>query len=252
MIFDNSEKIIKYFSNKNIDCNSMSYIETHAKRFAYMLHEIIKIRESNFNNKISTLDIGPSFFTELYQLEFPNDILHTFGFDYEEGRGGHFPKEINYKKSLHFHYDLNHSQHSDILPENLPKFDIVIMAEVIEHLYTAPEIVLKCIKQTIKKNGHLIIQTPNAATLSKRMKLMFKGQNPYEMIRLDHNNPGHFREYTKSELINIFNKSQLKINKIETTDYFKFDSKKGAIQKTIRSLSFPGLRRYIFAILENI
>ena len=78
------------------------------------------------------------------------------------------------------------------------------MAEVIEHLYTAPEIVLKCIKKIIKQNGYFIIQTPNAASLSKRMKLMFQGRNPYEMIRVDHNNPGHFREYTVDELEKIF------------------------------------------------
>jgi hypothetical protein len=251
MIFENSEKIIKYFLDKNISSNSMPYIKTHAKRFAYMLYEINKIREIINEDTITTLDIGPSFFTELYQIEFPNDSLYTLGFDYEESRGGHFPKEVNYKKSCHFHYDLNSSQHSNILPDNLPKFDLVIMAEVIEHLYTSPEIVLKCIKKTMKHRGFIIIQTPNAASLSKRMKLMFKGENPYEMIRLDSNNPGHFREYTTSELIKIFQNLSFKINKIETTNYIKFDSNKGSVQKFLRSLFFAGLRRYIFVILEN-
>ena len=100
MIFENSEKIINYFSDKNINSNSMSYIGTHAKRYAYMLHEIKKVRESINGYPITVLDIGPSFFTELYNIEFHDDILHTLGFDYEESRGGHFPKEINYKKTF--------------------------------------------------------------------------------------------------------------------------------------------------------
>ncbi len=251
MIFENSGKIINHFSEKNINGNSMSYVKTHAKRFAYMLNEINIIRKSIKERPIITLDIGPSFFTELYKIEFPDDILHTLGFDCEESRGGHFPKEINYNKSLHFHYDLNESQHTSKLPENLPEFNIVIMAEVIEHLYTSPEIVINCIKQTIKKNGYLIIQTPNAASLSKRLKLMFEGKNPYEMIRLDNRNPGHFREYTTAELEKIFNNLSFKICKIETTNYLKFDSNKGDTQKFIRSLFFHGFRRYIFTILEN-
>jgi SAM-dependent methyltransferase len=250
MIFENSGKIIEYFEAKNINSHSMSYVRTHAKRFAYMLHEIKKIRAS-IKNQVTTLDIGPSFFTELYTVEFPNDILHTLGFDSEESRGGHFPREINYNKSFHSTYDLNDSRYSRPLPDNLPKFDIVIMAEVIEHLYTSPEIVLKCIKKTIKQNGYFIIQTPNAASLSKRMKLMFEGKNPYELIRTDYHNPGHFREYTEKELKNIFINLSLKINKFETTNYIKFDSKKGYIQKITRSLLFPGFRRYIFTILEN-
>ena len=252
MVFKNSGQIIKYFSDKNINKNSMSYVSTHDKRFAYMLREIKKIREKIKKTSIIALDIGPSFFTELYKIEFPDDILYTLGLSSEESRGGHFPIEINHNKNLHFHYNLNDSQYSTILPDNLPKFDIVIMAEVIEHLYIAPEIVLSCVKQTIKLNGYIFIQTPNAASLSKRTKLMFKGENPYEMIRLDYNNPGHFREYTKAELIKIFKKLSFKINKIETTNYIDFDSTKGPIQKIARSLFFPGLRRYIFTILENV
>ncbi len=251
MIFENSGKIIKYFTDKKITGNSLAYVTTHAKRFAFMLHEIKKIRESIKESPITALDIGPSFFTELYKIEFPDDNLYTLGFDSAETRGGHFPLEINYKKDFHFHYNLNDSQHSSVLPCNFKKFDIVIMAEVIEHLYTAPEIVFKNIKQTIKQNGYIFIQTPNAASLSKRMKLMFKGKNPYEMIRLDPNNPGHFREYTKTELVKIFNDLSFKTINIESTNYIKFDSQKGSIQKFLRSLFFPGLRRYLFIILKN-
>jgi len=251
MIFNNSGDIINYFSNKKINSNSLSYLGTHAKRFAYMLNEIREIRELIKEPSITVLDIGPSFFTELYNIEFPDDSIYTLGFSAQESRGGHFPVEIKFDEGKHFHYNLNDSQYSGALPEGMPRFDIIIMAEVIEHLYTSPEIVVKCIRNAIKTDGYMVIQTPNAASFSKRMKLMFKGENPYELIRLDSCNPGHFREYTKKELLKIFKGISFDVHKIETTNYINFDSTKGPKQKFIRSLFFPGLRRYIFTILKN-
>ena len=32
---------------------------------------------------------------------------------------------------------------------------------------------------------------------------MLRGQNPFEMIREDKGNPGHFREYTRRELLDL-------------------------------------------------
>lgn len=251
MIFNNSADIINYFSNKKINNNSLSYLFTHAKRFAYMLNEIIKIKECMGKHAVTVLDIGPSFFTELYKVEFPDDNLYTLGLSSQESRGGHFPLEIIYDEDKHFNYNLNDSQYSCDLPEGMPRFDLVIMAEVIEHLYTSPEIVLDCLKSLVKPNGYMVIQTPNAASLSKRMKLMFKGENPYELIRVDSSNSGHFREYTKKELLKIFKNISFDIHKIDITNYIAFDSTKGSMQKKIRSLLFPGLRRYIFTILKN-
>ena len=251
MIFSNSEQIIDYFSEKNIEDSSMSYLKTHAKRYACMLHEIKKIRYNIKDKPIVSLDIGPSFFTELYRVEFNEDKLYTLGLSSEKYRGGHLPIEINYNEELHCHFNLNNLQYSDNLSKKLPKFDIVIMAEVIEHLYTAPEIILSCIRNITKQNGYIFILTPNAASLSKRMKLMFRGQNPYEMIRINHCNPGHYREYTSSELYNLFKKLSFEICNLEHTNYIKFDSTKGNVEKFLRSMFFHGLRRYIFSILKN-
>lgn len=252
MIFNDSDQIVQYFLQKKLNEESMSYLTTHAKRFAFMLREIKEIKKKYSESSLTSLDIGPSFFTELYSIEFPEDRIYTLGYDHPESRGGHFPEDITYNKATHFYYNLNDTQVTGKLPENMPQFDLVIMAEVIEHLYTAPEIVLNCIKQVVKPGGFVIIQTPNAASFSKRTRLMFQGRNPYEMIRLDSHNPGHFREYTKKELINISNKLKFELYKIITTNYFKYDATKGSIQKFIRSLTYPGIMRYIFMVMKKI
>jgi 2-polyprenyl-3-methyl-5-hydroxy-6-metoxy-1,4-benzoquinol methylase len=251
MIFSNSDQIIKYFSEKNIDDNSMRYLKTHAKRYACMLHEIREIRYNIKNKHIVSLDIGESFFTELYRVEFNEDNLYTLGLSYEKYRGGHLPIEINRNEKFHYHFNLNNLQYADNLSKKIPKFDIIIMAEVIEHLYTAPEIILSFIKKITKQDGYIFVLTPNAASLSKRMKLMFKGENPYEMIRINHCNPGHYREYTSNELYNLFKKLSFEICKIDHTNYVKFNSKKGHVEKFLRSIFHHRLRRYIFAIIKN-
>lgn len=76
---------------------------------------------------------------------------------------------------------------------------MVVFAEVIEHLYASPRLVLRFLHHLLSGAGVLLIQTPNAASLTKRVKLL-AGSNPYEKIREDATNPGHFREYTASEL----------------------------------------------------
>ncbi|MBC8043829.1 MAG: methyltransferase domain-containing protein [Rhizobacter sp.] len=77
--------------------------------------------------------------------------------------------------------------------------DIIVACEIIEHLYTSPNYVLPFIKTCVKPNGYVIIQTPNAVSLKHRL-VMLAGKNPYELIRETLDNPGHFREYTKTEM----------------------------------------------------
>ena len=81
----------------------------------------------------------------------------------------------------------------------MPRYDLVVFAEVIEHLHTSPVHTLAFVRGLLADAGVLILQTPNAASLPKRLKLL-AGRNPYELIRADGGNPGHFREYTLAEL----------------------------------------------------
>ena len=92
------------------------------------------------------------------------------------------------------------------------------MGEVIEHLYTAPELVLSFIKTFLAPEGFLIIGTPNAVSMDKRLSIL-KGENPYEKIRKDNTNPGHFREYTADELQQIGRQIGLKAESIEYHDF---------------------------------
>jgi len=137
------------------------------------------------------LDIGPHFLTELMHRSFPGVALDTLGF-----RNPRVYREEHVR--AHLQFDLNDAQ----FPERCPDFgehDVVVMSEVIEHLYTAPDLVLRFVKRLLKPGGFLVVQTPNAVALEKRVA-MLRGSNPFEMIRHSRDNPGHFREYTAYEL----------------------------------------------------
>lgn len=83
-------------------------------------------------------------------------------------------------------------------------FDIVIAGEVIEHLYDTDNF-LKEITRILKSGGHLIITTPNLASLLNRMFLLF-GKSP-RYLEYRAGGSGHIHLYTlknlKTQLVNI-------------------------------------------------
>ena len=162
------------------------YSAYHAPRYAFLLD---LLRRHGTGPGSTLLDIGPSRLTALIreQLGIAADSL-GFGEDGASLGGGR-----------HFGFDLNQTQWPEGWRRDLPRYDFVVMAEVLEHLHTAPELVLAFIKTLLADQGLLILQTPNAASLPKRIKLLL-GRNPFERIRTDPRNPGHFREYTRKEL----------------------------------------------------
>lgn len=217
-----ADEIKEIFFGRNLNYESKHYIEFHARRYAYLLDIVEKIRNAMPARQIRIMDIGPSFFTELLQTRFSRDAVVALGYDSEESRGGHFPVSTNYDRNSFFNFDLNEAQYPDKWIK-IPACDLAVMAEVIEHLYTAPTLVLNFINSFLNPGGYLIIQTPNAASLSKRIELLM-GTNPYELIRETRDNPGHFREYTKNELVAIARKSGFKPYHCEYKNYFVFDS----------------------------
>ncbi len=172
-------------SARAIRGEDQGYVAYHAPRYAYLLEVLAR---HDLGTDSSVLDIGPSCLTTLIRERF-GIAVDSLGFG--EDRAA--------REGRHFGFDLNLAQRRDAWRRDLPQYDFVIMAEVLEHLYTAPQLVLSFVRTLLTDGGRLVLQTPNAASLPKRIKLLL-GRNPYEMIRAEPMNPGHFREYTKKEL----------------------------------------------------
>ena len=251
-MFSTSQEILGHFEDRNLNLESRSYITTHAKRYAFLLAVARKAHEELARTRpvITILDIGPSYFTELLRLTFPKDKVCTLGWDGAENRGGHLPYAVHHQSHSHFVFDLNDAQHRERWIK-CPTVDLAIMAEVIEHLYTSPALVLAFVQSLLSPGGLLIVETPNAATLKKRLKLLF-GKNPYEMIRENANNPGHYREYTKNELVEISQRGGFQVVDCTMSNYFSHDSSKGSLERAVRALAPANFRRGITLILRNL
>ena len=161
------------------------YYAYHAPRYVTLLRllaEFLVPREQRI------LDIGPTSFSDLLHRQFglPVDSL------------GFAPDEP-LSRGQHVKFDLNDAQWPERWRNDLPQYDAVVMAEVIEHLHTSPALVLAFLRTVVRPGGVLIVQTPNAVRLGTRVKLLL-GRHPFQLIAEDTEEPAHFREYTLMEL----------------------------------------------------
>jgi 2-polyprenyl-3-methyl-5-hydroxy-6-metoxy-1,4-benzoquinol methylase len=193
------------YSARAIRGDDDGYVAFHAPRYEYLLGILARQRVSSGTR---VLDIGPSRLSELIHQRFECTVDSLgFGSDEQLARGRHFA------------FDLNQSQNSADWRTDLAPYDVVVMAEVIEHLHTAPRLVLRFVRSLLVPGGLLVLQTPNAAGLTKRLKLLL-GRHPYEAIREDCSDPGHFREYTLSELRELARQSGFRVERAATGCYF--------------------------------
>jgi SAM-dependent methyltransferase len=222
------------------------YLAYHAPRFRFLLE---LVQQYLPRSATRALDIGPSPFSDLLRdrLTCPVD---TLGLELEDaGQSGR----------VHHHADLNAPGSIQNTPQ---RYDLIVFAEVLEHLHTSPAVVLAALRSLLTQDGILILQTPNAASFPKRLKLL-AGWNPYELIRVDQSNPGHFREYTLSELLRYAEQTNLEVVSRFRRSYFDArhaDHEDGAVGRhpvvgTLKNLIYryfpPPLREGLTLVLRK-
>jgi len=133
-------------------------------------------------------------------------------------------------------------------------FDLVVFSEVIEHLHVAPAYVLAFLGSVLSPRGVLICTTPNAIGISKRTRMLI-GRNPYEQLRLYSRNPGHIREYTRKELVEIAAAVGLDCRSHSYNDWIRRangGSIKGSIMRLLHIYpAFRPFQTFVFALRED-
>ena len=184
------QKLYQGIKNKS----EKRYFDIHVNRYRYILTQIKRL---NLSPKAKILDIGvypPHLFTA---LEF----------------AGHKPLGISSA-----HQPIKHPRIKilDIETQKLPyqqgSIDLVLFAEILEHLSTHPKIIFSHIKKILKPGGLLLLTTPNA-TRSQNLFSLILAKNiyfPIEQLK-HHPNHRHQREYTLSELSLLLGSSGFKI-----------------------------------------
>jgi SAM-dependent methyltransferase len=174
------------------------YLAYHRRRYAVLRRLALDLGGQR------VLDVGPMF--EVQMLRDAGHHVDTLGYPHPL-----FPPRDGER---HIEAELN----APALAGD-GSYDLVVAAEVIEHLHAAPELVLRWLAGWLRPGGWLLLQTPNAVALHKRVRMLL-GRNPIEPIRADPSNPGHFHEYTIGELHDAAAAAGLAVGGWEAANYF--------------------------------
>lgn len=124
--------------------------------------------------------------------------------------------EISSLASLEASKKIDKVFQGDILKIDIPYskgyFDVIILADVLEHLINPLE-VLKKVKHYLNPNGYIIVSVPNIANWSVRLNILFGSFNYAQQGILDST---HLRFFTFKSIENLLISAGFKIVKIET------------------------------------
>lgn len=195
-----------------LDDGARSYLAFHAVRYVLLAETVGRLVADRDPSTLRILDVGPAYQTDLFRRLWPAAHVDSLGLaDHRfEPRPG----------ERHFEVDLNAVDASGDGVED--PYDVVVLAEVIEHLSTAAGTVLSFLASAVASGGYLVVQTPNAVALPRRLK-MLAGRNPAEPIRAGRTNPGHFHEFTARELVAEAEQVGLVPDSVELGNYFVSD-----------------------------
>jgi 2-polyprenyl-3-methyl-5-hydroxy-6-metoxy-1,4-benzoquinol methylase len=99
------------------------------------------------------------------------------------------------------------------------RFDIVFAGEIIEHIFDTDNF-LKNIHNLLKKNGCLILTTPNVASLGRRLLLLL-GLSPNLEITSRKYDSGHIRYFTLATLTMLLEQNGFNVL-IKTSNVIQF------------------------------
>ena len=226
----------------------LEYFTIHQERYRIILHEIITL---NLPKNSRVLDIG------CYPLHLFTALQREpFEFRMNGIASNHEPVKEEYIVQLNIE--------KEKLPFKKETFDLVLMTEIVEHLTSDPRVYLGEVNRVLKKGGHLLITTPNAAHLKNRVKLLSGKSAHFPLEQLFETNSHdeslyfrHNREFTMDELKEIIRASNfvLRTSKFESF-YTPFrEGKKQTIPSTagyFLTQLYPPLKDSLITIARKI
>jgi Methyltransferase domain len=195
-----------------LDAESRAYIEYHVVRYGRLLEAVETLaRPGASGESLQILDVGPNIQTALLRQSHPEATVDTLGFAH--------PAVPPREHERHIVFDLNDCLDPGTWPALPRRYEVIVMAEVVEHLHVPAHTVLGFLGEQVRAPGFVVLQTPNAAALHKRLTLL-RGRNPVEAPRASRENPGHLHEYTIAELRDQVQASGLTLQWLRAENYF--------------------------------
>lgn len=225
---------MKFEFVENSSQEEVDYQRYHQRRFEFALKRALQYS----NGRI--VEVGP--YAISYNLLKQGLAVEAIGFLSEKIKG------IN--KFVAFDFEALRSTGKPLLSDN---YNLVIACEVIEHLNLDIDLIYRQLFELTAPGGIVIIQTPNAVALKKRMTMLI-GKNPFEMVRSDYTpgNGGHIREFTMAELKNHAVKNNFTVKEAYCLNYFDYShSIKARLYRAFCNICPPGFRDGITIILQR-
>ncbi len=123
------------------------------------------------------------------------------------------------------------------LPYEKNFFDVILLADVLEHLIDPWKVLFK-LKKHLKKNGVIIASVPNIRHWSALKKIFVKGSFKYEDAGIF--DKTHLRFFCKSDMIELFQSQDFNI--INLTNNVV---KKGKLSKKLNRLTFGVFEEFL-------
>ena len=213
----------------------LAYLRAHQVRYTILVSDIAELIPEAI--EVHCLDIGTNHFCIMLSQVF-NMCLSTLDLndDWQEPctRAG-IPLHV---------CDLT----ADEMPFGNDCFDLVLFAEVLEHLPIHPSPVLTEFHRILKPGGTLILTTPNFASLDNRLALL-RGKNPQEMIKEVDRAGSHFREYVRPECVSLLEQAGLRC--LQARYDMSWDVARRRRDRLIRQL-IPPFRRGMTFVARNL
>jgi SAM-dependent methyltransferase len=220
------------------------YLRLHRPRFEHLIAGMeALVADGRRRGEPRILDVGPSFQTVAFRERWPEATVDTIGFANRLTEPREGERQID--------WDLTEASRRDRWPES-GEYDFVVLAEVLEHLAASPLAVFEWAASCLKSGGRLIVQTPNALALHKRLRMLV-GHNPLgaggDLLSGTHNQ-GHFREYTLAELIDVGRAAGFECESTAIRNYFRHPSALAHAYDRVTAALPQGTRQGITVVLR--
>lgn len=199
------------------------YIEKDESYFANTRFDIIDLVPYNKNNKV--LEIGCGKGATLLELKRSGKAKYIVGVDIVD---------LYQEKFLDKFICCNIENEIYKLPFSENFFDVIICADVLEHLID-PWKVVKGLKKYLKSGGYLIASIPNIREIKTMLSIFFKGDFGYQKEGIL--DKTHLRFFCKKNIIELFQNAGFNIEKIT----YKLSQKRSFLNK----LSFGLLEEFM-------